>query len=223
MELKPIAHIHSEFPEKFGVPRQAGLIEALRAQVVFLPDYRIKEAFRGLEGFSHIWLLWGFSQVPDGKWSPTVRPPRLGGNRRGGGFASRFPYRPNPLGLSCVALEQVELDAPQGPCLTVRGADLIDGTPVYDIKPYLPETDCRLDAAGGFTDSAPWQGLEVDFPAECLEKVPGEKREGLLAVLAADPRPHYHRDPHRIYGMRFGGIEVKFRVEDQRLYVLAVE
>lgn len=222
MEIKPIAHIHSQFPEKFGVPRQSGLVEALRASVVFLPEFRVREAFRGLEGFSHVWLLWEFSKVPPKPWSPTVRPPRLGGNRRVGVFASRSPFRPNPLGLSCVALEKVDYDSPEGPRLIVRGADLMDGTPVFDVKPYLPQADCRPKAAGGYTDENPWEGLAVDFPDALLEQVPPSSREALLGVLAADPRPHYHHDPQRVYGMSFAGIEVRFVVEEGVLRVREV-
>lgn len=223
MELKPIAHIKSPFPEKFGVPRQSGLIEGLRAQILFLPEYRSPEAVRGLEGFSHLWLIWQFSQVPAGKWSPTVRPPRLGGNKRVGVFASRSPFRPNPLGLSCVELESIELNGPEGPVLQVLGADLVDGTPIFDIKPYLPSADCKPEARGGFTDEKSWQQLEVEFPPELLERVPEEQRQALTAVLAADPRPHYQHDPERVYGMGFGGMEVRFTVEGHRLLVRSVE
>ncbi len=222
MELLPIAHIQSQFPEKFGVPRQSGLIDALRARIVFEPPYQVREAFRGLEGFSHLWLIWQFSQCPAGKWSPTVRPPRLGGNQRVGVFASRSPFRPNPLGLSCVALEQVELDGPQGPSLLVRGADLVDGTPIFDIKPYLPQADCQPKATGGFAQATPWRTLSVECPPELLTRVPAESREALLAVLAADPRPHYHKDPQRVYGMVFGCVEVKFTVEGGILRVTDV-
>lgn len=219
MEIQPIAHIRSDFPEKFGVPRQSGLIGALRATVVFLPEYRAPEAFRDLEGFSHLWLIWQFSQVPMGKWSPTVRPPRLGGNRRVGVFASRSPFRPNPIGLSCVELEKVELHSPDGPRLLIRGADLVDGTPIFDIKPYLPTTDCQPSATGGFTDEAPWSPLTVHVPPELLEAVPTDTREALMAVLAADPRPHYHHDPERVYGMGFAGVQVRFTVDGSHLFV----
>lgn len=222
MELRPIAHIHSEFPEKFGVPRQSGLVDALRAAVVFLPEFRIREAFRELEGFSHVWLLWEFSEVPQKSWSPTVRPPRLGGNRRVGVFASRSPFRPNPIGLSCVALEKVDLDSPDGPRLIVRGADLMDGTPVFDVKPYLPQADCRPEATGGYTDENPWKGLTVDFPDSLLEQVPPDSREALMGVLAADPRPRYHHDPQRVYGMSFAGVEVRFVVDGGVLRVKEV-
>ena len=223
MELKPIAHIHSPFPEKFGVPRQSGLIEALRAQILFLPEYRSPEAVRGLEGFSHLWLIWQFSQVPAGKWSPTVRPPRLGGNKRVGVFASRSPFRPNPLGLSCVALEAVDFSRQDGPVLHILGADLVDGTPIFDIKPYLPSADCKPEATGGFTDEKSWEQLEVEFPAELLARVPEEQQAALTAVLSADPRPHYQNDSERVYGMAFGGMEVRFTVEDKQLRVHSVE
>lgn len=222
MTLQPIAYIHSQFPEKFGVPRQSGLIDALRARVVFEPPYRAPEAFRGLEGFSHLWLIWQFSQCPPGKWSPTVRPPRLGGNRRVGVFASRSPFRPNPLGLSCVALERVDPEGPQGPVLVVRGADLVDGTPIFDIKPYLPQADCRPEATGGFAQETPWRGLRVEAAPEWMALVPEESREALLAVLAADPRPHYQNDPKRVYGMAFGGVEVRFSVDGDTLRVVEV-
>ena len=205
MELRPIAHIRTGFPEKFGIPRQSGVVRELRGRVVFGPEYRAREAFRGIEGFSHLWLLWGFSKNPPGKWSPTVRPPRLGGNRRVGVFASRSPFRPNPLGLSCVELCGVDYEGPEGPVLLVKGADMADGTPIYDVKPYLPGADSIEGARGGFTDQEPWEPLEVDCPPELLNKVPPGDREALLAVLAADPRPHYHRDPERVYGMGFAG------------------
>ncbi len=222
MELKPIAHIESPFPEKFGVPRQSGLIGSLRAWVVFEPEYRVREAFRELEGFSHIWLLWEFSKARRTQWTPTVRPPRLGGNRRVGVFASRSPFRPNPIGLSCVALEAVDWEAPDGPRLLVGGADLMDGTPIFDVKPYLPQADCRPEAAGGYTDETPWQELRVEIPPELLEKVPASSREALAQVLAADPRPHYHKDPQRVYGMGFAGMEVRFTVDQGLLRVVDV-
>ncbi len=219
--IKPIAHIHSDFPGKFGIPRQSGLVEELTARVVFEPEYRDPSAFRGLEGFSHIWLIWDFSQARRKGWSPTVRPPRLGGNRRLGVFATRSPFRPNPLGLSCVRLAAVEQTG-EGPVLVVAGADLMDGTPIYDVKPYLPYTDCRPEAAGGFAGQPGEDTVEVDCPARLLERVPEEKRSALLAVLARDPRPRYQDDPERVYGMSFGGVEVKFRVSDGRLSVIEV-
>lgn len=222
MELRPIAHIRTGFPEKFGIPRQSGVVRELRGRVVFGPEYRAREAFRGIEGFSHLWLLWGFSKNPPGKWSPTVRPPRLGGNRRVGVFASRSPFRPNPLGLSCVELCGVDYEGPEGPVLVVKGADMADGTPIYDVKPYLPGADSIEGARGGFTDQEPWEPLSVDCPPELLNKVPPGDREALLAVLAADPRPHYHRDPERVYGMGFAGVQVRFTVGEGRVRVVEI-
>lgn len=223
VELKIIARIQSDFPTKFGVPRQSGLVESLRAEIVFEPEYRVPEAVRGLEGYSHIWLLWRFSEAVRADWSPTVRPPRLGGNRRVGVFATRSPYRPNALGLSCVRLEGVELTRQRGPVLHVSGADMVSGTPVFDIKPYLPYADCRPEATGGFTDGTPRRSLEVEFPPELLERVPEGKRAALLGVLANDPRPSYQSDAQRVYGFCFAGLEVRFRVEGESLYVLGVE
>ncbi len=220
--MEPIAHIRSDFPAKFGVPRQAGLVEGLRAAVVFEPPYRVPEALRGIEGFSHLWLIWEFSQNRKGGWSPTVRPPRLGGNRRLGVFATRSPFRPNPIGLSCVKLEGVERDAPDGPVLVVSGADLVDGTPIFDVKPYLPYADCHPEAVGGFAGEAPGGALEVDIPPELLSRVPGDRREALLGVLAQDPRPPYQDDPARVYGFGFAGLEVRFRVRDGVLTVVDV-
>ncbi len=222
MELRPIAHIRTCFPEKFGIPRQSGVVRELRGRVVFGPEFRAREAFRGIEGFSHLWLLWGFSKNPPGKWSPTVRPPRLGGNRRVGVFASRSPFRPNPLGLSCVELCGVDYEGPEGPVLVVKGADMADGTPIYDVKPYLPGADSIEGARGGFTDQEPWEPLSVDCPPELLNKVPPGDREALLAVLAADPRPHYHRDPERVYGMGFAGVQVRFTVGEGRVRVVEI-
>ena len=222
--LTPIARIRSEFKEKFGIPRQSGLVEALRARVVFEPAFRRPEALRGLEAYSHLWLIWQFSQVvaegQDGaNWRPTVRPPRLGGNRRMGVFATRSPYRPNALGLSCVRLLGVEPAGPEGPVLTVGGADLLDGTPIYDIKPYVPYADAHPEASGGFADRIERRRLTVDFPPHLLERVPEDKREGLTGVLAQDPRPAYQADPERVYGMAFAGLEVRFTVEGERLTV----
>lgn len=222
MELRPIAHIRTGFPEKFGIPRQSGVVKELRGRVVFGPEFRAREAFRGIEGFSHLWLLWGFSKNPPGKWSPTVRPPRLGGNRRVGVFASRSPFRPNPLGLSCVELCGVDYEGPEGPVLVVKGADMADGTPIYDVKPYLPGADSIEGARGGFTDQEPWEPLEVDCPPELLNKVPPGDREALLAVLAGGPRPHYHRDPERVYGMGFAGVQVRFTVGEGRVRVVEI-
>lgn len=221
--MKIIARIHSDFPSKFGIPRQSGLVEALKARVVFEPDFRSPEAVRGLEGFSHIWLIWQFSQAVREDWSPTVRPPRLGGNQRVGVFATRSPFRPNPIGLSCVKLEKVDYTAPGGPVLLVRGADLLDGTPIFDVKPYVPLADCRPQAVGGFSDQHREDGLSVDFPPALLEQVPEEKRGALLGVLAQDPRPSYQHDPQRVYGMAFAGLEVRFTVEGNTLTVRGIE
>lgn len=218
-----IARIRSQFPEKFGIPRQSGLVEELKARVVFEPEYRDPQALRGLEGFSHIWLIWQFSRSMGAGWSPTVRPPRLGGNERMGVFATRSPFRPNPMGLSCVKLEKVELSSPEGPVLWVAGADLMDGTPIYDIKPYLPYADCKPQAVGGFASAPKEATLTVDFPPQLLERVPQELREALTGVLAQDPRPTYHHDPQRVYGMAFGGLQVRFTVDGDRLTVVEVE
>lgn len=217
--MEVIGHVRSDFPQKFGISRQAGRVPELKARVVFAPAYRNPEALRGLEGFSHIWLLWNFSGNPQGTWSPTVRPPRLGGNRRMGVFATRSPFRPNPIGLSCVRLEAIDLAGPEGPTLLISGADLMDGTPIFDIKPYTPYADCHPEATGGFTDTAGDFLLTVDFPPDLLAQVPEARREGLLGVLRHDPRPSYQHDPDRIYGLSFGGFNVKFQVKDQCLTV----
>lgn len=218
-----IANIHSDFPTKFGIPRQSGLVEELTAQIVFTPDYRAPEAVRGLEDFSHIWLIWQFSKAVREHWSPTVRPPRLGGNTRMGVFATRSPFRPNAIGLSCVRLLKVEPNTPEGPVLTVAGADLMDGTPILDIKPYIPYADCQMEATGGFTDTAGDFLLKVEFPPELLSMVPEDRREALIGVLRHDPRPSYQRKPERVYGMEFAGVNVRFRVEGEVLTVIEVE
>lgn len=223
IRISPIAHMESDFSEKFGIPRQSGLVEELTARVVFRPEYRDPSALRGLEGFSHIWLIWDFSRARRKGWSPTVRPPRLGGNRRLGVFATRSPFRPNPLGLSCVRLLEVARDSRLGPVLVVGGADLLDGTPIYDIKPYLPYADCRPEAVGGFADRPKGADLLVEMDERWLALVPEGKRRALLGVLAQDPRPQYQSDPARIYGMSFGGLEVRFRVEGDRLVVTEVK
>ena len=220
--LRVIARVHSDFPTKFGIPRQSGLVDSLRARVVFEPEFRVSEAVRGLEDFSHIWLIWQFSQAVRQDWSPTVRPPRLGGNRRLGVFASRSPFRPNALGLSVVRLERVEPDGALGPVLHVAGADLLDGTPVYDVKPYLPYADARPEALGGFTARTPRRRLEVRCPEELLARAPEAKREALLGVLAEDPRPSYQSDPERVYGMAFAGMEVRFTVAGETLTVVEI-
>ena len=222
LTIRPIARIRSDFLEKFTIPRQSGLVRSLRAEVVFEQEYRDMSAVRGLEEFSHLWLIWGFSAVKETRWSPTVRPPRLGGNRRMGVFATRSPFRPNRLGLSCLELLEVRQDRLLGPVLTVGGGDLLDGTPIYDIKPYVPYADCRPEALGGFASCPQGPALQVDIPQKLLERVPPEKREALLGVLAQDPRPSYQSDPERIYGAAFGGLEVRFRVSGEVLTVLEV-
>ena len=221
--MKVIARIRSPFPEKFGVPRQSGLVDSLQAQIVFEEEYRNADAVRGLDGFSHIWLIWQFSRAVRDGWSPTVRPPRLGGNERMGVFATRSPFRPNEIGLSSVKLERIEIDPKLGPVLHVSGADLMDGTPIFDIKPYLPYCDSHPDAMGGWTNEADNRLLQVDFPAELLARVSESQREGLLGVLASDPRPRYQNDPERVYGMSFGGVNVKFTVDGKQLTVREVE
>ncbi len=223
MEIHPIAHIRTDFREKFGIPRQSGLVEALEAVVIFEPPYRVPDAVRGLEEFSHLWLIWEFSRARRENWSPTVRPPRLGGNRRMGVFATRSPFRPNALGLSAVKLASVEPEGPQGPVLHVAGADLLDGTPIYDIKPYLPYADALPDASGGFAGQVERRLLRVDCPPPLMELIRPEKREALLAVLAQDPRPSYQSDPERVYGLGFAGMEIRFTVNGDVLTVTAVE
>ena len=222
-EMKIIARIRTELPEKFGVPRQSGLVPQLRGRVIFEPEYRNPDAVRGLEDFSHIWLIWQFSRAVREGWSPTVRPPRLGGNRRMGVFATRSPFRPNALGLSSVRLDRVELDPALGPVLHVSGADLMDGTPIFDIKPYLPYTDSHPQATGGFTDGLAHEPLTVECSPALLEHSPADCREGLFGVLAGDPRPRYQEDPQRVYGLSFAGRNVKFTVDGDRLTVIAVE
>ena len=219
--LKVIARMESQFPTKFGIPRQSGLVEELRSTVTFEPEYRCPDALRGIEGFSHLWLIWGFSENRRETWSPTVRPPRLGGNERLGVFATRSPFRPNGLGLSCVKLERVELSTPKGPVLHVSGADLMDGTPIYDIKPYVPYADCRPEASEGFAP-APAETLKVVISPEMAGRIPPERVQALRGVLAWDPRPHYQADPERVYGMAFAGLEVRFTVDGRTLTVVDV-
>ncbi len=221
-QVKIVAHIRSDFQQKFGIPRQSGLVDALEADIIFTPEFRDPEALRGLEGFSHLWLIWEFSQARRAKWSPTVRPPRLGGNQRMGVFATRSPFRPNPMGLSCVKLKEVRLHTPDGPVIRVAGADLLDGTPIYDIKPYLPYADCKPEAVGGFASAPKEATLTVTLPPELEEKVPEAKRAALRGVLAQDPRPSYQDDPERVYGMGFAGLDVRFRVAGGRLTVVEV-
>ena len=218
-EMKIIARIRTELPEKFGVPRQSGLVEELEGHVVFEPEYRNPDAVRGLEEFSHIWLIWQFSQAVREDWSPTVRPPRLGGNRRMGVFATRSPFRPNAMGLSSVQLDRVELHPQLGPVLHVRGADLMDGTPIFDIKPYLAYTDSHPQATGGFAAVPAGETLSVSIPPALLAQVPAERQEALRGVLAQDPRPHYQKDPERVYGFSFAGFEVRFTVDGNQLTV----
>ena len=217
--MHPVAHIESDFAEKFGIPRQSGLVDALRARVVFEPPYRDPSALRGIEQFSHIWLLWQFTQAMRSGWSPTVRPPRLGGNTRVGVFATRSPFRPNPIGLSSVRLEGVDLHTPEGPVLVVSGADLMDGTPILDIKPYLPYGDCHPEASAGFAGPDGGGLLEVSCPEALLERLSPDKREALLGVLARDPRPSYQSDPERVYGMAFAGWDIRFSVAGEVLTV----
>ena len=226
MDLAPmhvVARIRSDFPAKFGIPRQSGLVEDLRARVVFEPEYRSPDALRGLEGFTHIWLIWQFSENLREGWSPTVRPPRLGGNERMGVFATRSPFRPNPIGLSCVRLLGIEADPEVGHVLEVAGADLMDGTPILDVKPYIPYADAHPEASGGFTGNTGGAVLEVSFPPALLERVPADKRAALTGVLARDPRPPYQHDPARVYGLAFAGLEVRFSVAGNVLTVTAVE
>ena len=219
--IRPIAVMKSDFPTKFGIPRQSNLASALRSTIVFEPQYRNADALRGLEGFSRIWIIWQFSEAVRQEWSPTVRPPRLGGNTRMGVFATRSPFRPNNLGLSCVKLEGLE-ETEQGTVIHVSGADLMDGTPILDIKPYIPYADSFPDALGGFTDTAGEYLLTVVFPQALLEQLPESKRQAALEVLSHDPRPSYQRKPERVYGLPFAGFDIRFRVEEDRLTVLEV-
>ena len=219
--MKVIAHLYSEFPTKFGIPRQSGLA-GTRARLVFEPEYRDANALRGLEEFTHLWLIWQFSESVRDTWSPTVRPPRLGGNARMGVFATRSPFRPNAIGLSCVQLERVDWQTPEGPVVWVLGADLMDGTPVFDLKPYLPYTDSHPEAAGGFTDQIVFSHLAVEIPEDLLARIPADRREALRQVLAQDPRPSYQKDPERVYGFSFAGQEIRFCVAGETLRVVDV-
>ena len=221
--LKIIAHIKNGFTLKFGIPRQSGMVGGIESRIIFEPEYRDLNAVRGLDGFSHIWLLWEFSESVRDTWSPTVRPPRLGGNARMGVFATRSPFRPNPIGLSSVRLSRVEITPDNGPVLVVLGADLLDGTPIYDIKPYLAFTDSHEDASAGFTDAYSDYRLRVDFPEEISSELPAELTEQLKQLLAADPRPSYHNSPDRVYGMEFSGYDIRFKVESNVLTVLGIE
>lgn len=221
--IQTIARIRSDFPTKFGIPRQSGLVDELRSTIVFEPEFRNSDALRGIEDFSHIWLIWQFSEAVRDGWSPTVRPPRLGGNTRVGVFATRSPFRPNNLGLSSVRLIGVEQSRDYGTILHVAGADLMDGTPIFDIKPYIPYGDCHPEATGGFTDHADDFLLNVEFPDDFLKMLPVDKKQAALAVLSHDPRPSYQRKPDRIYGLDFAGYNIRFRVENKTLYVVNVE
>ena len=222
VNIQIIARMHSDFPTKFGIPRQSGLVEELESTIVFEPEFRNPDALRGIEGYSHLWIIWQFSQAVRQEWSPTVRPPRLGGNTRMGVFATRSPFRPNNLGLSCVRLTGVEHIDGQGTVLHVAGADLMDGTPIFDIKPYIPYSDSFPDALGGFTDTADDFLLDVDFPQELLESLPESKRQAAIGVLSHDPRPSYQRKPDRVYGLTFAGFDIRFKVSEDILTVVEV-
>lgn len=218
-QLKVIAHIRTDFGTKFGVPRQSGLVEELVGEIIFEPEYRRQEALLGMEEYSHLWLLWDFSEVKRENWSCTVTPPRLGGKEKRGVFATRSPYRPNPIGLSCVKLVEIRYEGEDAPKLIVAGADLMDGTPIYDIKPYLPYADARVEARGGFGQEHRKDGIEVVFPEELLQRLPEEKRSGAIAVLAQDPRAAYHKQADYCYGMEFAGMDIRFTVEEGVLTV----
>ena len=222
-EMKIIARIHSDFPTKFGIPRQSGLVDSLRSYIVFEPEYRDPNAIRGLEEFSHIWLIWQFSEAVRDTWSPTVRPPRLGGNTRIGVFATRSPFRPNSIGLSSVKLEGITADPELGAILHVSGADLMDGTPIFDIKPYLAYTDSHEDAVGGFTSKNTWETVTVNFPEELLNKITEDRKDGLIGVLEQNPCPTYHTSPDRVYGMEFAGFDIGFTVSENVLKVISVK
>ena len=220
--MHPIATMKSDFPTKFGIPRQSGLAESLQSTIVFEPEYRNAEALRGIEEFSHLWIIWQFSEAVRSDWTPTVRPPRLGGNTRMGVFATRSPFRPNSIGLSCVKLIGIEKTPDQGTVIHVAGADLMDGTPIFDIKPYIPYSDCHPEASGGFTAKVDDFLLNVDFPDNLLQSIPENKRSALTEVLSHDPRPSYQRNPDRIYGLRFANFDIRFSVQDNMLYVKEV-
>ena len=224
MIINPIAHIRTEFSEKFGIPRQSGLAASLHGTIVFEPEYRNADALRGLDGFSHLWLIWEFSaNSSKGEWQPTVRPPRLGGNERMGVFATRSPFRPNPLGLSCLEIDSIELDSPEGPVIHVKGADLMDGTPIYDIKPYIKYADARPHARCGYVENLNERSLKVVLPPEIAAKVADKKLlESLVQTLSLDPRPSYHNDPEREYGMYFAGMNLRFKVSTDVLTVIDI-
>ena len=223
IQIQVIARMHSDFATKFGIPRQSGLVEELRSTIVFEPEFRNPDALRGIEDFSHLWLIWQFSEAVRSGWSPTVRPPRLGGNIRMGVFATRSPFRPNNLGLSSVRLLGVEHTESYGTVLHVGGADLMDGTPIFDIKPYIPYGDCHPEATGGFTDTAGEYLLQVNFPAALLTQLPDDKQEAAIGILSHDPRPSYQRKSDRVYGISFAGFDIRFTVKDDNLTVVAVE
>lgn len=221
--MRPIAHICSNFPTKFGIPRQSGIVTSLKSTIVFEPEFRNPEALRGLEEFSHIWLIWEFSQSSRSSWSATVRPPRLGGNERKGVFATRSPFRPNPIGLSCVRLDSIEWDTPQGAILHVSGADLMDKTPIYDIKPYIPYADCHPDAAGSFAQQHKDDVLSVKIPDHWMAVIPKEHRDAVIGILEQDPRPAYHHDEDRIYGFPYAGMEIKFQVHGNTAEICKIQ
>lgn len=223
MELKIIARIENDFKTKFGIPRQSNVVQGVLSRIVFEPEFRNDDALRGIEGFDYLWLIWEFSEAVRDNWAPTVRPPILGGNTRVGVFATRSPFRPNPLGLSSVKLERIEKDAKLGTVLYVSGADLMDGTPIFDIKPYIAYADSHPEAAQGFRGNGWQRHLKVEFPQELLDQIPVEKQAGLLDILANDPRPTYHDNPERIYVMPFADYEIKFTVNDKKLFVTEVD
>ena len=222
MEMKMIGRIHTDFATKFGIPRQSGLVPELKGEIVLEPEYRNPDAVRGLEEFSHLWLVWEFSKAVRSDWSPTVRPPRLGGNQRVGVFATRSPFRPNPIGLSCVRLERIDLEDSRKPVILVSGVDMMDGTPIYDIKPYLPVADCHPEALGGFATKVEQHFLQVEIPEEWKARIPEDKLTALEGVLREDPRPAYQKDPERIYGMPFAGMDVHFQVKNGILTVCEI-
>lgn len=222
-EMKIIARIKSEFPEKFGIPRQSGLVSSLKAQIIFEEEYRSVDAVRGLDEFSHLWIIWQFSKAVRDTWSPTVRPPRLGGNKRIGVFATRSPFRPNAIGLSSVKIEKIDLDGENAPVIHVSGADLMDGTPIFDIKPYLAYTDAHPDAVGGFTENVADRRLKVEFDGELINSVPDDIKTALCDLLAEDPRPSYQNDSKRVYGLSFSGYEIGFTVDKKTLKVIKLE
>ena len=221
--MKIIARIKSEFPEKFGIPRQSGLVSSLKAQIIFEEEYRNLDAVRGLDEFSHLWIIWQFSKAVRDTWSPTVRPPRLGGNKRIGVFATRSPFRPNAIGLSSVKIEKIDLDGENAPVIHVSGADLMDGTPIFDIKPYLAYTDAHPDAVGGFTENVADRRLKVEFDGDLINSVPDEIKTALCDLLAEDPRPSYQNDSKRVYGLSFSGYEIGFTVDKKTLKVIKLE